>query len=134
MLLTRASEYAIMAAIAIAKEESGLDVAALSERLGFSRSFLSKILQRLAKAGILRSKKGCGGGFTLAASAKSITIQQLVRSAERDSATVFSCSRPTKRGACASPKDCPVLPLLKKLQDKIDNVLAETTLADLLKD
>src|ERR1051325_2195956 len=46
------------------------------------RDFLAKIFQRLVKAGILRSAKGRGGGFTLARPAHEITLMHIIEAIE----------------------------------------------------
>ena len=61
MLFTKASEYPLMAIIAISKQNGAADAVTLSSDLKLSYSFLAKLLQALAKAGILASRKGAGG-------------------------------------------------------------------------
>ena len=65
MLLTRASEYALLSLALIGESGDPKDVDTLSKQLDISKSFLAKILQNLAKAGILVSYKGAKGGFAL---------------------------------------------------------------------
>ena len=50
MLFTKASEYALVAMICIAKKSGSCDVDTLANELGIPKSFLAKILQNLAKA------------------------------------------------------------------------------------
>ena len=52
MLLTKASEYALLSLIMISQKETPQDVDTLSTGLDISKSFLAKILQALAKEGI----------------------------------------------------------------------------------
>ena len=66
MLLTRASEYALLALDSIRKSEKPKGAEQLARELNFPKSFLAKILQALAKNGILESKKGAHGGFIMA--------------------------------------------------------------------
>ena len=57
MLITRASEYAILSLILLSKADSPQDSETLSTKLAISKSFLAKVLQTLAKNGILKSYK-----------------------------------------------------------------------------
>jgi Rrf2 family protein len=65
MLLTKKSEYAMLALVLIAKKDTPQNTDELSAQLNISKSFLAKILQKLAKNGILESYKGFNGGFLL---------------------------------------------------------------------
>jgi len=56
MLLTKKSEYALLSLVSIAKSDQPKNVDILATELGISESFLAKILQNLAKNGILISK------------------------------------------------------------------------------
>ncbi|GHV03847.1 transcriptional regulator [Campylobacterota bacterium] len=133
MLFTKASEYALMALIAISKRGGAMDAVTLSNELKLSRSFLAKVLQSLAKAGILISRKGSGGGFDLARPSSEITIDELLRSVDENCATVFTCSAALCNCPSGETKSsiCVIWPFLNRLQTKIDAVLASTTIADL---
>ncbi|MFK5937948.1 MAG: Rrf2 family transcriptional regulator [Sulfurimonas sp.] len=134
MLITRASEYAILSLILLSKAESPQDSDTLSRELSISKSFLAKILQALAKVNILKSFKGAHGGFVLAKEPKEISMLEIMSGVEGKAPAVFDCA--------SSPKDCPsdradicsIWPFLNKLQGKIDFFLAELTLADILEE
>jgi len=132
MLLTKASEYALLSLIIIAKKNSPQDVETLSTELAISKSFLAKILQALAKNGILKSFKGTKGGFLLAKDPEHLTLKNIIEAAEKRPTKVFECSTPESR--CPSGKDefCKILPVLLKLQKKIDHFLDDLTLKDII--
>ena len=132
MLITRASEYAILSLIVLSKASSPMDSETLSNQLGISKSFLAKILQALAKKDILKSYKGVNGGFVLLKDAKDITMLDIMSSVEGKAPTVFDCSPSLED--CPSDKAslCTIWPFLNKLQGKIDTFLSELTLQDLL--
>lgn len=136
MLFTKASEYALMAVVAIAKSEGPRDVLSLSTDLKLSRSFLAKVLQTLAKTGLLVSYKGAGGGFELARPMDQVAVIELVRAVDGNSATVFGCSAALCNCPSGESKSsqCSIWPFLNRLQGKIDDVLAQTTIADLIRD
>ncbi len=134
MLLTKASEYALLSLMLIAQKDEPQDVDTLSKQLDISKSFLAKILQNLAREGILYSYKGAKGGFVLSADAQKISISDILKCAEKKPAKIFECS--SSEGDC--PKDkanfCKIWPFFNKFQQKIDEFLDEMTLKDLLQD
>ena len=79
MLLTKASEYALLSILCISEKKDPIDVENLSTSLMISRSFLAKILQKLTKAGILNSFKGVKGGFVLAKKVEDISVLDIIR-------------------------------------------------------
>ncbi|MBU1928207.1 Rrf2 family transcriptional regulator [bacterium] len=134
MLITKASEYAILSLIVLSKATTPMDSDTLSRELSISKSFLAKILQSLAKSDILKSYKGVNGGFALAKEPKMINMLDVMSSVEGKAPAVFDCAPSTKN--CPSDKAdiCSIWPFLNKLQLKIDFFLADLTLADILED
>ena len=134
MLITRASEYAILSLIVISKSSIPIDSETLSRDLSISKSFLSKILQSLAKNDILKSYKGVNGGFLLAQDPCNINMLQVISSVEGKAPAVFDCA--SSLNDCPSDKAeiCSVWPFLNKLQGKIDLFLKDLTLADIMED
>jgi len=132
MLLTRASEYALLSLIILAKSDKPMDSESLSRELDISKSFLAKILQALARQGILNSYKGANGGFALAKESADITVSGIMRAAEGKTPAVFDCA--SGESNCPSEKAgaCAIWPFLKRLQGKIDNFLDDLSLADIM--
>jgi Rrf2 family protein len=132
MLITRASEYAILSLIVLSKVSSPKDSETLSRDLAISKSFLAKILQALAKGEILKSYKGVNGGFVLERDPKEISMLSIVTCVEGKAPAVFDCA--SSINDCPSDKAdiCALWPFLNKLQGKIDYFLEELTLADIL--
>lgn len=69
----------------LARHDGGPATAPLiAEELGVSRDHLKKILQRLAKVGLVTSQRGPRGGFTLARPANKVTLFEVVCAIEGD--------------------------------------------------
>lgn len=134
MLITRASEYAILSLIVLSKATAPMDSDTLSRELSISKSFLAKILQALAKSDILKSYKGVNGGFSLAKAPKEINMLDVMSSVEGKAPAVFDCAPSTKNCPSDRADICSIWPFLNKLQLKIDFFLADLTLADILED
>ena len=132
MLLTKKSEYALLSLVSIAKSKDPKNVDVLANELNISKSFLAKILQNLAKNGILNSYKGINGGFTLKKSCEELTILEITMVAEERIPSVFECT--TEHGTCDKSVDgmCTVFPLLNNLQTRINDFLDDLTLKDIL--
>ena len=132
MLITRASEYAILSLIVLSKNTEPMDSETLSKELSIPKSFLAKILQSLAKKEILKSFKGVRGGFVLNKDVKDINMLEVMSIVEGKAPVVFECA-PSQED-CSSDQGnlCSIWPFLNKLQGKIDSFLAELTLADIL--
>ena len=133
MLLTKASEYALLSLIYISQKEAPVDVDTMSNELGISKSFLAKILQSLAREGILISFKGANGGFLLANKPENISIKRIIESAEKRKTAVFECS--VSPGDCPSKKAsiCQIWPMFNSLQMKIDDFLDTIKLSNIVK-
>ncbi len=132
MLFTRASEYALLALVIIARENKPLGTDYLSKRLNISRSFLAKILQALAKKEILKSYKGATGGFMLARPPEMLSIREITSAAEGKTINIFDCS--SDQAHCPSNQGdfCTLWPFLNKLQREVDTFLDNLTLKDIM--
>ena len=132
MLMTRASEYALLSLVTLANATDPMDTETLAHDLGISKSFLAKVLQSLARQGILKSYKGVKGGFVLIQPKEEITILNVMQAAEGKGPTVFDCSPGV--GNCPAEKEesCHIWPFINNLQGRIDDFLAGITLADIL--
>ena len=94
-----------------ARSGEALTAAAAAERLGVSPSYLAKVLQPLARAGILSSARGAQGGFALARDPGSISaleVLELLDGGLPERECLFKTSV-CPRGNCA----------LKKLSDSV---------------
>jgi len=132
MLMTRASEYALLSLVTLATATEAMDTETLAHDLGISKSFLAKILQSLARNGILKSYKGVKGGFLLIQPKEEITILSIMQAAEGKGPSVFDCS--AGAGNCPAEKEdsCHIYPFIHNLQGRIDEFLEGMTLADIL--
>ena len=134
MLLTRASEYALLSLIVLSKSDIPLDAEKISKELDIPKSFLAKILQSLAREDIISSFKGVKGGFSLNESSYKRTVLEIMCTVENKTPAVFDCA-PSKED-CPSNKasTCKIWPFINRLQGKIDAFLGTLTLEDILEE
>ena len=132
MLLTRVSEYALLSLDAIRKSDSPIGAEQLATELCIPKSFLAKILQGLARQGILESRKGAHGGFILAREIDQISLRDIIIAAEGKAPAVFDCTSYVASCPNGSIGTCAISPFLMTFQSKIDDFLNGLMLSDIL--
>ena len=76
-------EYALRAIVHLAYEApESRTTAQIAEATKVPKDYLSKILQNLAKKGIVQTQRGVGGGVTLAKAPEELTILDVVNAVE----------------------------------------------------
>jgi len=132
--LSRKARYALRALYALAADEARgpVLIAELAEREKIPRKFLEAILLELKNAGVLRSKKGKGGGYALARPAERITIGEVVRVIDGPLAPIPCASERNfvRCEDCTDETTCGTRQVMKKVRDAIAAILDTTTLAD----
>lgn len=128
MRLTSFTDYGLRALMRLAAEPGGdVTVAGLAAELGISRHHLTKIVQALAAAGLVITRRGAGGGFRLARPAWAITLGEVVRHLERDAALV-ECFR-ADGGTCNLRPGCRLKGRLAAAREAFLAELDQTPLA-----
>ena len=135
MQITRAGEYAIIGLLYLAKQPAGrtvmIDEISAAEKV--PNSFLAKIFQSLAKSGLVQSHRGAGGGFSLAHPPGNVNLLDILNSVE-DAFALQKCV--TDDPACVVSEtrleNCVLCGVFAEAQTRVNEVLARTTLADLL--
>ncbi|HDZ68815.1 MAG TPA: Rrf2 family transcriptional regulator [Phycisphaerales bacterium] len=84
MKISRSTGYALLAVgyLAQHKGEGIILSQTISKEYNIPLEYLLKILQQLVRANVLRSKRGPRGGFSLAKSAKKITMLQVIEAVD----------------------------------------------------
>jgi Rrf2 family protein len=78
-MLPKTSEYALRTVACLAQGSGHVEPAeSLAEQTKVPRRYLHKVLQDLVAAGLVRSRSGPGGGYSLARSPEKITILDVV--------------------------------------------------------
>ena len=107
-------------------------IAELAEREHIPHKFLELILLELRNAGILRSKKGKGGGYALARPPREVTLGQIIRVVDGPLAPIPCVSERAyaRCEECVSEESCGTRMVMKEVRDAIAKILDGTTLAD----
>ncbi len=72
--LSQKSDYGLILLSNVAKTKGVISVSSVAKKNKLSSKFLSQVALELKKAGILKSKEGIAGGYSLAKSAKQIKV------------------------------------------------------------
>ncbi len=123
--ISEAFSLALHATSLMAGARQRLSVAQIASRLSVSEAHLSKVLQRLGKAGILESTRGPGGGFSLKGPAKEISLLNIYESVEgplRPAACLF------EEKSCGG-KTCLLGGLIGQVNREFEDYLRKTRLS-----
>jgi Rrf2 family protein len=130
MQLTRAADYAVRVMIHLATAETNarLSLPDLARATDAPESFLSKVLQALAHAGLISSRRGQSGGFVLTATGARATMRQVVEAVDG----------PVRLNVCLAPGPschrkswCPAHGVWARAQQAMLDVLDNATIASL---
>jgi len=105
-----------------------LCTARMAETLGASEAHLAKVMQRLGRAGLVRSARGRGGGFVLARRPERISLLEVYQAVEG----------PVPTGGClfekpvCSGQRCILGSLVARVNRQAREYLARTMLSDLV--
>lgn len=130
MRLTRQGDYAVrvMVDLAAHSDEAPVPRARIQMRQDVPAAYLAKIVQMLARAGLVRTRAGVRGGVSLAVPPDQVTLRQVIEAAEGP----ISLNRcVVKPGACARDRFCTVHPVWLRLQALVTRELDAVTIASL---
>jgi Rrf2 family protein len=101
----------------------------IAERTGLPQPYLEQILLALKGAGLVRSKRGVGGGYVLARAPEDIRLSDVV-SAVDGPITLGDFGEPHQNGACDHEGQCVLLAIWRSVGDHMRQHLEGYTLAD----
>lgn len=130
MLLSKACIYGIRASLylASAHDNSFISINLISEKLGISSHFLTKIFQQLSCKGLIESMRGPSGGVRLKQSGDDIFLVEIVAAVDgMDLLTECALGLP----GCGTATPCPLHDQWADARDGIRKMLERTTLAEL---
>lgn len=130
--LTKKADYGLIALkhLVVNGPESS-SAKEIAEMYGIPLPLLSKILQKLAKQGFLRSEHGTNGGYRLARDARDITALEVIRTID---GPIFLTACFTEHGYCCHTGKCIVRDPLQKVHEGILRLLASISIWDMAQD
>lgn len=116
------------AAFLAARQKETLSTRQIAESLGVSGTHLSKVLQRLAKSGLVKAKRGPAGGFELIKPIEKTTLKDVYEAIEgKNALKPLKCmmKKPVCNGYCILGD------LLIVIDDKVRQCFSHTTLLEI---
>ena len=128
MQLTRAADYAVrvMVHLATLLPEKRVFLPGLAEATAAPESFLSKVMQSLARAGLISSKRGKQGGFAILPRGREATMREVIEAIDGP-----ICLNVCLNGGkdCERKSWCPAHPVWARAQRAMIEVLMSVTVA-----
>jgi Rrf2 family transcriptional regulator, nitric oxide-sensitive transcriptional repressor len=82
-VISQTTEYALRAVVWLASHpDRPLTAQQIAEATRVPAGYLAKVLQGLSRAGLLRSQRGLGGGFTLARDPADLSLWEVVQAVD----------------------------------------------------
>ncbi len=135
MKVSTRGDYASRALLSLALHEGSqapTSVRDIAERTGLPQPYLEQILLALKGAGLVRSKRGVGGGYVLAREPSAITLGEIV-SAVDGPIVAGDFGRPHENGACEHEGQCALLAVWADVGEHMREHLDSFTLADMVR-
>ncbi|MDR0267962.1 RrF2 family transcriptional regulator [Paenibacillus sp.] len=125
MKFTKATNYALHTMLALIETSTvkSVGVQQLAESQGVSPTYLSKILTRLVKAGLIESVSGANGGYRLSRNKDDITFLDIIRAIE-GSTSLFECD-------FVHGEECLIQAVMKEAEEKMESHLKTMKLVDI---
>ena len=136
--LSKKADYALMALQYVASVQFGdlskariVNTKEIAEEYHIPVELLAKVLQTLAKQGIIESQNGPKGGYLLARRANAITIAQVLEAVEGPLG-ITDCYHDKEASCCSQMDRCNIRTPLLKVQDSIYQLLNSMTIEDMM--
>ena len=131
MAVSTRGDYASRALLSLTLNDEGLptSVRDIAARTGLPQPYLEQILLALKGAGLVKSKRGVGGGYVLAKSAEQITIGAIVRAVDGPIA-LGDFGQPHQNNACDHEGQCVLLSIWSDVSVLMQKRLDSYTLAE----
>ncbi|HVJ06964.1 MAG TPA: Rrf2 family transcriptional regulator [Acidisarcina sp.] len=129
--LTKKADYGLMALKFLAEHVNTASLSAkdIAEAYGIPTPLLAKILQRLTKAGLLRSHAGMNGGYVLSRDAREISAYEVIHAID-GAFFLTSCVKAAE--SCDLHNSCTIKEPLAKVNESIADVLRKIRISDLV--
>ncbi len=134
MRVSTRGDYASRALLSLALHDNVLtptSVRDLAERTGLPQPYLEQILLSLKGVGLVRSKRGVGGGYVLARSPETITLADIVAAVDGP-IVAGDFGQPHQDGACDHEGQCVLLDVWADVGNHMREHLSSFTLADMV--
>jgi Rrf2 family protein len=135
-MLSRSAKFAIIALVHLGRRRDSRPILTgdISRQEHLPARLLEKVLLRMRHAGILKSRPGKGGGYWLVRPPETIKLSQIIRLFDGGFAPLACLSQATSGPCpeCVNENTCVIRWALKPVHDHTEEILQQTTLAQLV--
>ena len=128
MRVSKRSQYGLRALFRLAESDGYSPLRTIAEREDISFDYLEKILTQLEKGGLVRSKRGVSGGYSLAKLPADIDLKNVLEILEMKFSLVECIDT-----ECDRKESCPIASVWMYLDSALKDALKAITLEDLIK-
>lgn len=130
MKLSKKADYGLIALkhLAIHNGHGSSSASDIAEVYRMSTPLMAKVLQKLAKGGLVVARHGSSGGYTLARQASEITALDVIKAID---GPLFITSCVTSHGECDVTTTCSIREPLRRVNDSILGVLEKVTISQM---
>jgi Rrf2 family transcriptional regulator, cysteine metabolism repressor len=141
MIFSTKAEYGVrvMAHLAARNDDEPISLGSIAEAERLPLAYLEHLVQRLRRAGLVESRRGAHGGYSLARPAGTISMAEVVEALEGEIAPI-ECITSGADGTLVCAREgqpghdpCPTKLLWTRVQGSIVRTLGDMTLADLVR-
>ena len=135
MKVSTRGEYGVRAMVALARNhgEGPMSITAVARESSVPYAYLEQLIVPLRRAGLVVSKRGAQGGYTLTRDPGSILVGEVYRVMEGPVAPMDCVSEDEADQTCPLIEGCETRPVWLKVRDSIVEAIDSMTLADLVK-
>ena len=138
MRVTTWTEYSLIISLHLARRgRTGSAPVAARELADIERlpaDYVEQILLRLRRAGLVESVRGAKGGYLLARPPAHISVRDVMSASEHQTFEINCETHPVDAERCSPGSTCSIRPVWHALQQRVDDLLAGISLADLMKE
>jgi Rrf2 family protein len=133
-MLSSKAKYALRAMLVLAHAPRGqpMTIGAISTSADIPKKFLELILLELKHRGLIHSRRGRHGGYSLARPARAISFGEILREIDGPLAVVPCVSKTAYRRCrdCPDEKSCEIRLVMARLREATAAILDRTMLTD----
>jgi len=134
MRVTAKGEYATQAVLYLALQYPGvLTIHDIAQRHHIPLKYLEQILLELKRGGVLESKRGVNGGYTLARSPEQISVGEVLRIVDGAFAESSCIHNEAMGGVCVEGQSCGLKQTWRDVQGAVEKILFATSFEDVRK-
>ena len=137
MKITTRSSYTVRALLDLAQHSRGgnpVRLSDISEREGISHAYLEQLFNRLKKIGVVKGRKGPGGGYVLDKDSENILMGDVIRAVEGEEKLFLCTEEQDGKTGCRRYPMCTTHHLWDRLSVKVHDYLNSISLFEMLKD